>query len=158
MVLDRYLLLDRDLRHDLRPQMANLPRLYSCRRQSNNRTSQFGLVFMITIYYRRILRIPVSPRKMVTVEFSRVIVHNIFIYKRSIYKLRMIANKKTTIALSTIAIAAILALFAAAPLVATHQAEAFWGWGGGWGGWGGWGWRGGCCGGCGGCGWGGWGW
>jgi hypothetical protein len=64
----------------------------------------------------------------------------------------MISNKKTTVAL--IAIAAVLVLFAAAPLVSTHQASAFWGrgwgWGGGWGGWGG------CCGGCGGCGWGGW--
>ena len=45
----------------------------------------------------------------------------------------MLSNKKTTIAL--IAIAAVLVLFAAAPLVTTHQANAFWG--GGWGGWGG---------------------
>jgi len=45
----------------------------------------------------------------------------------------MISNKKTTIAL--LAIAAVLVLFAAAPLVTTHQANAFWG--GGWGGWGG---------------------
>ena len=51
----------------------------------------------------------------------------------------MLSNKKTTIAL--IAIAAVLVLFAAAPLVTTHQANAFWG--GGWGG---------CGGGCGGCG------
>jgi len=92
-----------------------------------------------------------------TVEFSRLIIHNIFIYKRILQKLRMLSNKKTTIAL--IAIAAVLVLFAAAPLVTTHQANAFWGggWGGGWGGWGGgWGgWGGGCGGwggGCGGCG------
>jgi len=65
----------------------------------------------------------------------------------------MLSNKKTTIAL--IAIAAVLVLFAAAPLVTTHQANAFWGggWGGGWGGWGGgWGGCGGWGGGCGGCG------
>jgi hypothetical protein len=65
-------------------------------------------------------------------------------------------SKQRTIALSVIAIAAVLVLFAAAPLVATHQAHAFWrggwGWGGGWGGWGGCG-----CGGWGGP-WGGWGW
>src|SRR5215469_11571545 len=62
---------------------------------------------------------------------------------------RMISIKKTTIAL--LAISAVLVLFAAAPLVTTHQANAFWGggsgrargWGGGCGGWGG---------GCGGCG------
>jgi len=72
---------------------------------------------------------------------------------------RMISTKQRTIAISALAIVAVLALFASAPLVATHQASAFWGrgWGGGWGGWGG-GWGGGCggWGGCGGCG--GWGW
>jgi hypothetical protein len=65
-------------------------------------------------------------------------------------------SKQRTIALSVLAIAAVLVLFAAAPLVTTHQAHAFWGrgwgWGGGWGGWGGCG-----CGGWGGP-WGGWGW
>jgi len=69
----------------------------------------------------------------------------------------MISNKQRTIALSTVAIAAVIVLFASGPLVVTHQAQA-WG-GGGWGGggWGGGGWGGGC-GGCGGgCG-GGWGW
>jgi hypothetical protein len=63
---------------------------------------------------------------------------------------RMISTKQKTIAMCALAI--VLVLFASAPLVATHQAHAFWG--GGWGGWGG-GW-GGC--GCGGCGCGGWGW
>ena len=73
----------------------------------------------------------------------------------------MISTRQKTIALTAIAIAAVLVLFAAAPLATTHQAHAFWGrgwgWGGGWGGWGGWGggWGGGC-GGWGGCGCGGW--
>ena len=90
----------------------------------------------------------------------------------------MISNKKT-IAISAIAIAAVIAVFAATPFVVAHQAQAFfrggfggfhrgfggfgfgrgfgggfgfpgWGWGGGWGGCGG------CCGGCGCGGWGGW--
>jgi len=75
----------------------------------------------------------------------------------------MISNKKT-IAIAGIAV---LVLAVAGPvladILASHQANAMWGWGGGWrhrgwgGGWGGWG--GGCggWGGCG-CGWGGWGW
>ena len=72
----------------------------------------------------------------------------------------MISNKKT-IAISAIAIAAVITLFATGPLVAAHQAQAYrggwgggfhrgfgfgggffpgWGWGGGWGGCGpGWG-------------------
>ena len=62
----------------------------------------------------------------------------------------MISTKQRAVAISALAIVAALVLFASAPLVATHQAHAFWG--GGWGGWGGWG--GGC--GCGGP-WGGWG-
>jgi len=49
----------------------------------------------------------------------------------------MISKKQRTIAMSALAIVAVLALFASAPLVTTHQASAFWG--GGWGGWGGWG-------------------
>lgn len=57
----------------------------------------------------------------------------------------MISTKQKTIALSVIAIAAVLVLFAAGPLVTTHQAYACWG--GGWGG--------GCCGCCGCGGWGG---
>jgi hypothetical protein len=63
----------------------------------------------------------------------------------------MITTKQKTIAMSALAIVAVLALFASAPLVATHQANAYWGrgWGGGWGP--GWGWGGGW-GGCG-CGW-----
>jgi hypothetical protein len=40
-------------------------------------------------------------------------------------KLRMISTKQKTIALSLIVIAAILVLFAAGPLVTTHQAHAF---------------------------------
>jgi uncharacterized membrane protein len=76
----------------------------------------------------------------------------------------MISNKKT-IAVSAIAIAAVIAIFAVTPFVLAHEAQAFGrfgggfgrfgggfgrfgGWGGGWGGWGG---------GCGCCG-GGWGW
>ena len=65
---------------------------------------------------------------------------------------RMISTKQRTIAMCALAVVAVLALFASAPLVTTHQANAFWGRGWGWGGWGGWG--GGCgWGGCGGCGW-----
>jgi len=57
----------------------------------------------------------------------------------------MISTKQRTIALSAIAIAAVLVLFASVPLVATHQAYACWGGGCcrccGCGGWdGGWGW------------------
>jgi hypothetical protein len=64
-------------------------------------------------------------------------------------------NIKTNVVFGIIALAAAVILFAAGPLVATHQAHAQF-WGGGWGGWGG-GWGGGC-GGCGcGCGCGGWG-
>ena len=63
-----------------------------------------------------------------------------------------IMNMKKNLVFSIIAIAAAVVLFAAGPLVATHQAHAQF-WGGGWGG---------GCGGCGcgcGCGgWGGWGW
>ena len=46
---------------------------------------------------------------------------------------RMISTRQRTIAMSALAIVAVLALFASAPLVATHQASAFWGrgWGGG---------------------------
>jgi hypothetical protein len=54
----------------------------------------------------------------------------------------MISNKKT-IAVSAIAIAAVIAVFAATPFVVAHEAQAFRG-GFGFGGWGG-----GCCG-CGG--------
>jgi Spy/CpxP family protein refolding chaperone len=82
-------------------------------------------------------------------------------------KVRVVWTKQRTIALSLV-IAAMIALSASASLVATHQAQAFWGHGGfghgfgfrgGWGGWGGWGfpgwgWGGGCGGCCGGCGWG----
>ena len=70
----------------------------------------------------------------------------------------MISNKKT-VAISAIAIAAVIAVFAATPFVVAHQAQAFGGWGhrggffgrglgfGGFGGWGGgffpgWGWGG----------------
>jgi hypothetical protein len=80
----------------------------------------------------------------------------------------MVSNKQRTIALSTVAITAVIVLFATGPLAAT-QAHAFWGGGfhrhfGGFGfghrffggfGFPGWGWGGGC-GGCGGCGCGGW--
>src|SRR5262245_16511411 len=54
----------------------------------------------------------------------------------------MISTKQRTIVLRFIAIAAVFVLFAAAPLVTTHQAQAYWGRGWGWhhGGWhhGGW--------------------
>jgi hypothetical protein len=60
---------------------------------------------------------------------------------------RITTEKQKTISLSVIAIAAVLLMFAAGPLVTSHQAYACWG--GGWGG--------GCCGCCGG-GWGGGGW
>ena len=36
-------------------------------------------------------------------------------------------TKKRTIALSTVAVAAAIVLFASAPLVAPHQAQAYWG-------------------------------
>ena len=69
----------------------------------------------------------------------------------------MISTKQKIAAMCAIAVLAVLVLFVSAPLVATHQANAFWGrgwgWGGGCGGWGG------GCGGWGGCGdCGGWGW
>ena len=66
----------------------------------------------------------------------------------------MISHKRTTLALSTLAIAAVIALFASDPLIAAHQAVAFHGrsFHGGFG-FHGWGW-GGCGGGCG-CGFGG---
>jgi hypothetical protein len=62
------------------------------------------------------------------------------VYITGVYTLyvRMISTKQKTIAMSALAIVAVLALFASAPLVATHQGNAFWG--RGWGGWGpGWG-------------------
>jgi hypothetical protein len=69
-------------------------------------------------------------------------------------------NAKTSVVFSIIAVAAAVLLFAAGPVVSTHQALA---WGGGFGGFGGWGGFGGCCGcfSCCGCcggfgGWGGW--
>jgi len=39
----------------------------------------------------------------------------------------MTSTKQKTIAMSALAIVAVLALFASAPHVATHQANAFWG-------------------------------
>jgi hypothetical protein len=39
----------------------------------------------------------------------------------------MISTKQKTIAICTLAILAVLVLFASAPLVATHQANAYWG-------------------------------
>ena len=54
----------------------------------------------------------------------------------------MIWIKKRTIPLSAVAITAAIVLFASAPLVAPHQAQAYWG--GGWGwhhGWGHGGWH-----------------
>ena len=57
-------------------------------------------------------------------------------------------SKKQTLALSSVAMAAVITLFASGPLVAAHQALACgggWGWGcgcgcgGGWGPWGGFG-------------------
>jgi hypothetical protein len=89
------------------------------------------------------------------------LVHNLFIYKIDSLKLHMISNKKT-MAVSAIAIAAVIAVFAVTPFVLAHDAQAFrgfygrgFGFGRGFGGWGG-GWGGGCGGCCGGCGCGGW--
>jgi len=79
-------------------------------------------------------------------------VHNPFIFIFNLYKVSMISNKKT-IAISAIAIAAVIAVFAATPFVVAHQAQAFRGgfgfgrgfgggfgwfpaWGWGWGNWG----------------------
>jgi hypothetical protein len=65
-------------------------------------------------------------------------------------------NTKTSVVFGIIAVAAAVLLFAAGPIVSTHQALA-WGGGGGFGGWGGFG---GCCSCfscCGCCGFGGWG-
>jgi hypothetical protein len=78
-------------------------------------------------------------------------VHNPFIFIFNLYKVSMISNKKT-IAISAIAIAAVIAVFAATPFVVAHEAQAFrggWGFGrfGGWGfGYPGWGWGGFGCG------------
>ena len=44
----------------------------------------------------------------------------------------MISTKQRTIALSFIAIATVFVLFAAAPLVTAHEAQATWGHGWGW--------------------------
>jgi hypothetical protein len=114
------------------------------------------------------------------------LVHNLFIQKLDSLKLHMISNKKT-IAVSAIAIAGVIAVFAVTPFVIAQEAQAF-GFGGGFGRFGGfhrgfgfggfhrgfgfggfgggfgfpgWGWGGGwggCGGCCGGCGCGGWGW
>ena len=43
-------------------------------------------------------------------------------------------NTKISVVFSIVAIAAAVLLFAAGPVVSTHQAYAQW-WGGGWGGW-----------------------
>ena len=53
----------------------------------------------------------------------------------------MTLTKQRTVAVIAIAIAAVIVLFASAPLIATLQAQAFWGvwdWGGGFSHWGGW--------------------
>jgi hypothetical protein len=67
-----------------------------------------------------------------------------FIYSRGRDVRMKMMKSKTTVALSTAAIAAVALLFAAGPLVGTQQALAY-GWHGGWhGGWHhGWGWHGG---------------
>ena len=64
------------------------------------------------------------------------IVYIHIVYITGVYTLyvRMISTKQKTIAMSALAVVAVLALFASAPLVTTHQAHAFWGgWGPGWG-------------------------
>jgi hypothetical protein len=62
------------------------------------------------------------------------------VYITGVYALyvRMISTKQKTITMPALAIVAVLVLFASAPLVATHQANAFWGrgWGGRGPGWG----------------------
>jgi hypothetical protein len=55
-------------------------------------------------------------------------------YLRAANIVRMISTKQRTIAMSALAIVAVLALFASAPLVTTHQAQTFWGGGCGCGG------------------------
>ena len=74
-------------------------------------------------------------------------IHMVYIGGVYTHYVHMTSTKQKTIAISALAIVAVLALFASAPLVTTHQAHAFWGrgwgWGGGcgdWGGCGGWGW------------------
>jgi hypothetical protein len=69
-------------------------------------------------------------------------VHNPFIFIFSLYKVSMISNKKT-IAISAIAIAAVIAVFAVTPFVLAHDAQAYWRGGGGFGRFGGWGFGGG---------------
>jgi hypothetical protein len=65
-------------------------------------------------------------------------IHTVYITGVYTLYVRMISTKQKTIAMSALAVVAVLTLFASAPLVATHQANAFWG--SGWGGWGpGWG-------------------
>ena len=59
-----------------------------------------------------------------SVLFSQVMVHNPFIFIFNLYKVSMISNKKT-VAISAIAIAAVIAVFAATPFVVAHEAQAF---------------------------------
>src|SRR5215469_17519670 len=80
--------------------------------------------------------------KLLTSTFVGRVVHSsnirYFIYsRRSIVEMM---KSKTTVALSTAAIAAVALLFAAGPIVGTQQALAYgWGWHGGW--HHGWGWH-----------------
>ena len=60
-------------------------------------------------------------------------IHIVYITGVYTHYVHMTSTKQKTIAMSALAI--VLALFASAPFVATHQANAFWesGWGPGWG-------------------------
>jgi hypothetical protein len=78
---------------------------------------------------------------LVRLIYGRNIVKPAYSYATILSKnVRMVTSKQRTIAISAIAIVAVLVLFASAPLVATHQAHAFWGGGCGGGCGGGWGW------------------
>ena len=58
-------------------------------------------------------------------------IHLVYITGVYTHSVHMTSTKQKTIAMSALAVVAVLALFASAPLVATHQANAR-----GWGGWG----------------------
>ena len=61
-------------------------------------------------------------------------IHIVYITGVYTHYVHMTSTKQKTIAMSALAVVAVLALFASDPLVTTHQANAFWG--SGWGGWG----------------------
>jgi len=54
-----------------------------------------------------------------------VYLHIVYIADVYTHYVHMTSTKQKTIAMSALAVVAVLALFASAPLVATHQANAF---------------------------------